>query len=144
MIVYTKLMPYVLLSHKGTRIHDFTIYELLVFRWIRQQFSEHMHIYVDLQNDLLYEPIQHFSTDDIICYLFCILHFASQSLLEISDVRMVLSPHWNVHFVRCRACIYSYSSKVVFFSCFLICFFNCYIAMKWVSSKCTDSIKSSD
>lgn len=32
-------MPYVLPSHKWTTLHDFEVYELLVFRWISQFLS---------------------------------------------------------------------------------------------------------
>lgn len=46
-----------------------------------------INLYVHLQQDLLCEPIQHCTVVGIIYCLFCILHFTSQSLLEISDVR---------------------------------------------------------
>lgn len=49
--------------------------------------------YVHLQQDLLCEPMQHCTIAGIIYYFFCILHFTSQSLLEISDVRMKPTLH---------------------------------------------------
>lgn len=52
-----------------------------------------INLYVHLQRDLLCEPIQHCTVAGIIYYFFCILHFTSQSLLEIPDVRMMPALH---------------------------------------------------
>jgi len=50
-------------------------------------------LYVHLKQDLLCELILHCTISDIVYYLFCILHFTSQSLLDISHVRTMPALH---------------------------------------------------
>lgn len=80
--------------YQATNVLQFITLRFMTYSYLDGSANHSLiNLYVHLQQDLLCEPIQHCTIAGIMYYLFCILHLTSQSLLEISDLRMMTALH---------------------------------------------------